>query len=106
MSVIVTLRVKGDPNQLEQRAAGDPDGMRSLADRAKQRGVIAHRFYGSEEGDIMVVDEWPDQESFRSFFQESQSEIEPMMRDIGATSEPEVRFWRKLDSRDEIGWES
>ena len=54
----------------------------------------------------MVVDEWPDPESFQSFFAEARSEIEPMMRDVGATSEPEVTFWRKLESHDEVGWDA
>jgi hypothetical protein len=31
-------------------------------------------------------------------------EIEPMMADVGVTAEPEVTFWRLLDSRDAVGW--
>jgi hypothetical protein len=27
-----------------------------------------------------------------------------VMDDIGATAEPEVTFWRKLQTNDEIGW--
>jgi hypothetical protein len=106
MSVIMTLRVHGDPKELESRAAANPDAIQAISDRAKAHGLIAHRFYGSEDGQIMVVDEWPDPESFQSFFAESRSEIEPLMRDVGATSEPEVMFWRKLESHDEVGWES
>ena len=106
MSVIMTLRVHGDPKELEQRAAANPDAIRAISDRAKAHGLIAHRFYGSEDGEIMVVDEWPDPESFQSFFAEARSEIEPMMRDVGATSEPEVTFWRKLESHDEVGWDA
>src|SRR6478609_1837591 len=97
MSVIMTLRAHGDPKELEKRAAGNPGAIRAISDRAKQHGLIAHRFYGSEDGQIMVVDEWPDAESFQTFFAKSQSEIEPMMREVGATSEPEVIFWRKLE---------
>jgi hypothetical protein len=106
MSVIMTLRTKGDPKELEKRAAANPDAIRSISDRAKQHGLTAHRFYGSEDGEIMVVDEWPDPESFQSFFEESRAEIEPLMRDVGATSEPEVKFWRKLESHDEVGWDT
>jgi quinol monooxygenase YgiN len=64
MSIIMTFRMKGDPDKLEQVAAADPDAMRSIADQA-EHGLIAHRFYGSDDGQIMVVDEWPDAESFR-----------------------------------------
>jgi heme-degrading monooxygenase HmoA len=105
MSVIMTLRASGDPQELERRAGQNPDAMRSIADRAKEHGLIAHRFYGSEDGrQIMVVDEWPDAQSFQRFFESMRSEIEPMMRDVGVTGEPEVNFWRKLDTRDEVGW--
>jgi hypothetical protein len=104
MSVIMTLRAKGDPAELERRAGGNPDGMRAIVDKAKAHGVIAHRFYGTEDGQIMVVDEWPDRESFEKFFAEARSEIEPLMREVGVTSEPEVTVWRKLDSHDEVGW--
>jgi hypothetical protein len=106
MSVIMTLRVHGDPNELEKRAAGNPDAIRAISDRARGHGVIAHRFYGSEDGQIMVVDEWPDPESFQTFFAEARSEIEPLMRDVGVTAEPEITFWRKLDSHDEVGWDA
>ena len=106
MSVLMTFWVQGDPDKLEELAAQDPDGMRAIAEEAKAAGLIAHRFYGSQDGQIMVVDEWPDPESFQSFFEETRSEIEPLMREIGATSEPEVKFWRKLESHDEVGWEN
>src|SRR3982750_4503899 len=87
MSVIMTLRAKGAPNELERRAADNPDAIRAISDRARQHGCIAHRFYGSEDGQIMVVDEWPDPQSFQAFFEEARSEIEPLMRDIGGTSD-------------------
>ena len=103
MSVIMTLRVKGNPEALERRAAENPDAIRSIAERAKQQGLIAHRFYGSEDGWIMVVDEWPDPQSFQQFFESERDEIEPMMRDAGVTTEPEITFWRKLETSDDSG---
>ena len=48
MSVIMTLRARGNPAELERRAAENPDAMRSIAERAKEHGLIAHRFYGTE----------------------------------------------------------
>jgi hypothetical protein len=105
MSVIITLQASGDPQRLEARAAQDPDGMRAIADRAEQHGLIAHRFYGSEDGRIMVVDEWPDLESFRRFFDEMRPEIEPLFRDAGITGDPDLTSWRKLETHDEVGWD-
>ena len=106
VSVIITLRAKGDPKELERHASAGPDAMRAIADRAKRHGLIAHRFYGSEDGQIMVIDEWPDPESFQAFFSEAQPEIEPMMRAAGVTTEPEVTIWRKLETHDEVGWDA
>ena len=104
MSVIMTLRAQGDPKELERRAGENPDGMREIADQAKQHGLIAHRFYGSDDGQIMVVDEWPDAQSFQSFFEQEQSRIQPLMQQAGVSSEPEVIFWRKLETNDDVGW--
>jgi hypothetical protein len=104
VSVIMTLRVTGDPKALEQMAQGDPEKLERIIAAAKARGLIAHRFYGSD-GKIMVIDEWPDAESFQAFFSEMESEIGPMMQQV-ATSEPEIVFWSKLDTGDDVGWES
>lgn len=104
MSVIVTIRLQADPQKLEEFASANPDEMRGIGDTAKEHGVIAHRFYGSDSGQVIVIDEWPDPQSFQSFFEGTQNRIGPMMQAAGATSEPEVTFWRKLDTHDEIGW--
>jgi hypothetical protein len=90
MSVIMTLRVKGDPKAFEQIAQSDPEKIQRLIGAAESHGLIAHRFYGSE-GKIMVIDEWPD------------AEIGPMMQQV-ATSEPEIVFWTKLETGDDVGW--
>jgi quinol monooxygenase YgiN len=103
VSVIVTLRVSGDPDKMEQLAAESPDAIRGITERAKAAGVIAHRFYGSD-GQIMVVDEWPDPETFKAFWEAEQAAIGPLMAQV-ATGEPEVTFWRKLETGDDVGWE-
>jgi hypothetical protein len=103
MSVIVTVRMQGDPSRLEQIASQDPDRLISIGERAKSHGVIAHRFYASD-GQILVIDEWPDGESFQTFFEQASDQIQPLMQDAGATSEPSVTIWRKLETGDDIGW--
>ena len=102
MSVLVTLIAAGDPKAIERLAQEDPDRSKRIVDHAKSRGLIAHRFYGSE-GKCMVIDEWPDAESFQKFFSEMESEIGPMMQQA-LTGEPEVTFWTKLETGDEVGW--
>jgi heme-degrading monooxygenase HmoA len=104
MSVIMTLWGRGDPEKIEQYAAENKEQMRSIVERAKENGLIAHRFYGSD-GQIMVIDEWPDAESFQRFFASNEAEIAPIMEAAGITDEPSVAFWRKLETHDEHGWD-
>ena len=104
MSVFMTVVANGDARKLEEHAASDPDGMRAVLDSAKQHGLIAHRFYGSEDGQIMVLDEWPDEQSFQSFFEENSGRIVPMSQAAGVTAEPQPRFWHELETNDAYGW--
>jgi hypothetical protein len=104
MSVIMTMWIQGDPGELERLAGENPDAIRSISKRAEGHGLLAHRFYGSE-GQIMVVDEWPDEQSFQRFFEETRGEIGPMMEQVGASGEPRIVFWRKLETHDEVGWD-
>ena len=104
MSIIMTLRVKGDAAALERYAQEHPDVMTRVIERAKGHGVLAHRFYGNKDGDVMVIDEWPDFESFQTFFAESAGDIGPMMEAAGVTDEPRPEAWEKLDTRDDYGW--
>jgi hypothetical protein len=104
MSIIVTLSMKGDGKQLEDYARSNSDAMQAVVESAKSHGLIAHRFYGSDDGEIMVIDEWPDAQSFQSFFQENSESIGPMMQAAGVSAEPQPAFWHKLDTGDEYGW--
>jgi hypothetical protein len=104
MSVIMTGWVEGDPQKLEEWAAQNTETMRTVLGQAKEHGLIAHRFYGSEDGQILVLDEWPDSESFHRFFESQRSEIEPMFQAAGVTGEPQFRFWRELETHDRAGW--
>jgi quinol monooxygenase YgiN len=103
MSVIVTVWFMADPDKLEQVARENSDQIVAISDRAQEAGVIAHRFYGSE-GQVMVIDEWPDEQSFQQFFDGEQESIGPLLQQVGVTMEPQVRFWRVLDTPDKIGW--
>jgi quinol monooxygenase YgiN len=101
MSVLMTLRVAGDPARLEQFSAEQSATVEGIASKARGAGCISHRFYGSDDGQILVVDEWESAEAFQQFFG-STPEIPEMMAKVGVTSEPEVTFWRKLETNDEI----
>ena len=70
MTVLVTLRVGGDPKKLEELAAGEDSPILKIRDRGVEFGCISHRFYATDD-EILVVDEWPDEASFRGFFDAS-----------------------------------
>ena len=106
MSVIVVVQVAGDAKAAEQWASDNPAKMQGVLEAAKRHGLIAHRFYGSGDGgSVMVLDEWPDRQSFESFFQEQASEIGPMFEAVtGVTQQMEPTFWRELATHDAYGW--
>ena len=103
MSVIMTLQLHGDPAAAERYAAENQDAMAAIVERAVSHGLIAHRFYGTD-GQILVVDEWPDEESCQKFFAEAQPQIQRIMEAAGAAEEPHPNFWRKLEMHDDVGW--
>ena len=105
MSVIMVQEVACDPNALEQFASANKETVRSILEAAKKHGLIAHRFYGSEDGTkVLVLDEWPDRQSFESFAEEQASQIEPMFEAAGATEVSEPTYWRELTTDDAVGW--
>jgi hypothetical protein len=105
MSVIMVQEVAADPNALEQFASANKETLEAVIEAAKKHGLIAHRFYGSEDGSkVLVLDEWPDRQSFESFAQEQASQIEPMFEAARATEISEPTFWRELTTHDAFGW--
>jgi hypothetical protein len=101
MTTLMLLRVKGDGAKLERYAAQNPDVIKAISGRGAERGALRHRFFATAD-EILVVDEWPDQQSFQGFFDDS-PEIQEMMAAVGATSPPEVVFARELATGDAIG---
>jgi heme-degrading monooxygenase HmoA len=99
MSVLMTLRAPADVAKFEKLAIDDPDIFTGILRRAKERGLISHRFWASET-EIFVVDEWPNEEAFNGFFQTT-PEIQQLMQHAGVTAPPQVSFWRSADTRDE-----
>lgn len=102
MAVMIGLRIAVDPVRFEEAVNSDPERLLGIAERAKQHGALSHRFYASEAGDeVLVVDEWPDAQSFETFFSNS-PDIGEMMGEAGVTSEPKPIFWRELETPDKF----
>jgi heme-degrading monooxygenase HmoA len=99
MSVLMTMRVSGDPSAIE---AADQEMLDTLIERAKAHGLISHKFFG-HDNEVLVVDEWPDEQSFQAF-SDASPEIRALMASAGVTSEPTIEYWRPLDVDDSVGW--
>lgn len=105
MTVFMTLKIDGDPKALEQYAKDNVEKFQNVLEAAKSHGLIAHRFYGSDDGgEVLVLDEWPDRESCEAFFTEKRGEIGPMFEAAGATGQPQPQFWQELVTGDAFGW--
>jgi hypothetical protein len=105
MSVIVTLSMKGDPKRFEEYAKANADLMRTISGAAQAAGVIGHRFYAAGDNQLMVIDEWPDADSFHGFFEGQAAAIGPMMADAGLEGEPVITVLHELDTPDKVGWD-
>jgi heme-degrading monooxygenase HmoA len=94
------MRIAVDPKRFEEVANNQAEKMVQISERAKSHGAINHRFYASEAGDeVLIVDEWPDAQSFQTFFSNS-PDIGELMADAGVTSAPQPLFWREMDTPD------
>jgi quinol monooxygenase YgiN len=98
MSVLMTLRVSGDARTIE---ATEQPVLDAIISSAKENGLIRHRFYGTDK-EVLVVDEWPDQESFQRFF-DATPEVKQLMDRAGVTEPPQIDFWHPLDVNDAVG---
>jgi quinol monooxygenase YgiN len=105
MSVIMTLRLEGDPAKFEEYSKAHPE-MANIKGSAAEHGCMAHRFYGSVDGDhIVIIDEWPDPESFQAFYSKNEQQIGELTQAAGVTGAGQPEFWRVLDTPDKHGWE-
>lgn len=73
--------------------------MLTIIEDGKSQGAIHRQFAADADGGALVVDEWPDEESFHQFFA-GQEDIKKIMAAAGVTSEPTVTVYRLLDTPD------
>jgi hypothetical protein len=94
----MVLRIKVDPASFERYANEHADTMRGIVQDAKQQGLVRHAF-AVGDGELLAIDEWPDEDSFRRFF-ENQKEIPRILQEAGAQGTPDVSFYRRLETPD------
>jgi hypothetical protein len=102
MTVLMTMKIQGDPGAMAKLAEADPAAFPAVLDIAHRHGVISHHFYAGA-GEILVVDEWPDEASFHAFNEEAGPQIGAFMQDAGVMSAPELAFYTKMDLGDDLG---
>ena len=102
MSVMMGLRIEADPARVEEALNSDPERLKGISQRAKDAGCIHHRFYANDDaGEVLVVDEWPDVESYMRFFENS-ADIGEVMGEAGVTGRPTPAFYGELDTPDKF----
>lgn len=100
MSVIVIGRLTVDPANLERLWADRRSDFEAIADVARKSGALHHR-WAFGEGEVMIVDEWPDAGSFQRFF-ESQTKIPELMAEGGVQGPPTFEIFEAQATPDEF----
>ena len=67
MSVIMIMRVSADPAAFERYGRANGDQIARITDAAKAAGALRHEFVAGD-GEVLAIDEWPDEASFHRFF--------------------------------------
>ena len=99
MSVLVTMKVKGDTDRFRRFLTNEADRLRGIAETARDAGAIHHRF-GVGDGFVVVVDEWDSAESFQGFI--TRDEVVAVIGEMGAQGEPEVDITEAVESPDQF----
>ena len=101
MSVLVTIKVKGDTDTFRKVLEDRSDEILGVAKQSQEGGAIHHRF-GIGDGYVLVVDEWETPEQFEAFF--SQPSLQALIGDMGAdvSVPPEITIAEAISSPDQF----
>ena len=99
MSVMMAMRLSIDPDEFERFAQANAARFDAVSTKGKEMGAIHHAFLAGD-GEVMVVDEWENEEAFGAFFAAAGGEIGSLMQDAGVGNQPEPRFWKPLATSD------
>lgn len=99
MSVVITVKFPISADRMEQVVAAHADTMLGISADGRAHGTIHHQFTADPDGNAVVIDEWPDEDSFQQFFA-NQEDIRKVMAEAGVSAPPEVTVYRVLDTPD------
>jgi len=100
MSVIAMVRFQADPAKVESWANSNEPMMAHISDSARNQGCMHHMF-AAGKGEVISIDEWPDEASFQKFFA-SDPDIPKVMQAVGAKGDPQVTFTRRMSTADQF----
>jgi len=100
MSVIVIGHMTVDPANVEQLWVERKADFEAVARAAQAAGAIHHRWGFGADG-VVIVDEWPDIDTFQRFF-ESETRIAGLMEAGGVQGPPEFEFLEARSGPDEF----
>jgi hypothetical protein len=90
MSVIVIGRMTVDPANLKKLWREQSADFEAIAEAARTAGAMHHQWaIGSDY--VVLIDEWPDAESFQKFFG-SQDKIADLMASAGVQGPPDFEI--------------
>jgi len=101
MSVLISLKVKGDTDTFRKAIANRGDEFAAIGARSQTVGAIHHRF-GVGDGFVVVIDEWETPEQFQTFF--ADPALQAFIGEIGGDTSvpPEITVSEAVTSPDEF----
>lgn len=101
MSVLVVAEVQGDTDVFKKSLADRASDYELIAANAKMAGAIHHRF-GVGDGSVLIMDEWNDEDSFRTFF--AQPELQEFIGAVGGDTSvpPAITVTEAITSPDQF----
>jgi hypothetical protein len=101
MSALTVVKISGDVDRFRQALADRGDEFAKIAEDAKLKGAVHHRF-GIGDGFVLVVDEWDTVDAFREFF--GNPGLQRFIGSAGgaASTPPDITVTEAISSPDEF----
>jgi len=100
MSVLVTVKIKGDTAAFRQALADRAGEFEKISEAGRAQGAIHHQF-GIGDGFVLVVDEWESAAQFQQFF--SNPDLQGFIGSAGGGAEPpEITITEAVASADQF----
>jgi hypothetical protein len=97
VSVVVTVRIAtDDPSQALDWARAHPEIPEEITAYGKTLGQIGHRILLGEK-ELVVIDEWPSEESFHTFFAEA-PRMQEFLSGAGLTADPVISVHQAVEA--------